>query len=350
MESAIPTHLQTHRTQPLRMPEGHTPPQPAFTARHRPDVERIVIASFGVQVDDADPPGREDDALGWLESAFADGGGPGHWDRARGVDAAGCRTVVRIAYWDDAARFDAWFAEHGATWTAQADTSDDLGCFVEVARPSVTRFTTLFSSRDRPEASAVLADHMSGPVAEHAYWGALRDRLALAQTSELAAAGTPEVVDAGSRQKIRPQENPALLRGGFDWSDTDEEERRSYLETIEPHLAEAMAYLDSDGGESIGCHTARYLRLLDADGAPLDKTLAVSWWESLEALEAWPASHPLHAAIFEAAMAHAMTFGEAMRLRLYFEIAVPAAHEQHHEYARCHARTGLLRPALAVAR
>ena len=49
MESAIPEHLRTARTRHRRVPDDYAPPYPSFVARHKPSVERVVMAYFGVQ-------------------------------------------------------------------------------------------------------------------------------------------------------------------------------------------------------------------------------------------------------------------------------------------------------------
>ena len=48
MESAIPEHLRSTRTRHRRVPDDYAPPYPSFVARHKPSVERVVMAYFGV--------------------------------------------------------------------------------------------------------------------------------------------------------------------------------------------------------------------------------------------------------------------------------------------------------------
>jgi aldoxime dehydratase len=95
--------------------------------------------------------------------------------------------VVSVAYWSDVARFDAWFAPARDAWTGTK--GEGIGRFIEVLRPSAERYETLFSSPDRAEGLAVLAESMSGEVQEHAYWGGMRDRIPLSQTDEMAPGG-----------------------------------------------------------------------------------------------------------------------------------------------------------------
>ena len=275
-----------------------------------------------------------------LARRFAAERGPAHWDRSRYTDEAGFETVVCAAYWDDPARHEAWFAAQGGAWTRVARAG--LGTFTEVLRPHVERYETLFSAPDRAEGIAVLADSMSDVVMEHAYWGGARDRIPASQTDAMVPLGAPELVRDGALVTVRGHEHLCLIRSGQDWSDTEADERRMYLEDVEPVLRAGMDFLRDDG-RAIGCFANRYAVVETADGGPTEKSYGMSWWRSLAALERWAESHPTHVAIFGAAMKYLSTLGPAAKLKLYHEVTVARADEQLFEYLGCHDRTGLLR-------
>jgi aldoxime dehydratase len=339
MDSAIPSHLRCPRSRHRRIPDDYVPPYPSFVARHAPSVERVVMAYFGVQA-----PGNDraapDAALRDLARRFGAERGPGHWDRARYRDEAGFETVIAAAYWDDPARYDAWFAAEGRDWTRVVRAG--VGTFTEVLRPHVERYETLFSAADRAEGIAVLADDMSDVVMEHAYWGGARDRIPASQTDGMASLGEPEISRDGALVTVRGHEHLCLIRSGQDWSDTETSERRMYLEDVEPVLRAGMDFLRDDG-VTIGCFANRYAVVETADGRPTEKSYGMSWWKSLAALERWAESHPTHVAIFGAAMKYLSTLGPAAKLKLYHEVTVARADEQFFEYLNCHERTGLLR-------
>jgi aldoxime dehydratase len=339
MESAIPAHLQTVRTRHRRVSDDYTPPYSSFVARHKPAINRVVMAYFGAQYGGA-PPAEAVEALERLAERFGGNDGPSHWDSAQYVDQAGFTNVVSVAYWDDVARFDAWFAPAREGWTGHGKL-DGIGTFIEVLRPAIERYETLFSSPDRPEGIAVLADGMSSEVQEHAYWGGMRDRIPLSQTSEMAPGGEPVLVRDGARLRVVARDNLCLIRSGQDWSDTDASERRMYLDDVEPVLREGMDFL-RDQGVAIGCYANRYMSVLGADGGQIEKSYGQSWWRSLAALERWAESHPTHVRIFGAAMKYLSTLGPSAKLRLYHEVTVAAADEQFFEYLNCHPRTGML--------
>ncbi|MBS0447710.1 MAG: phenylacetaldoxime dehydratase family protein [Proteobacteria bacterium] len=338
MESAIPDHLRCPRSRLRRVPDDYQPPYPSFVARHPTRVTQVVMAYYGVQ----SRAGRAalTPALAELQARFGATAGPQHADRARYIDEAGYATVIAAAYWDDPARYDAWHATHGKAWTGTS--RDGLGTFVEVLRPSVERYETLFSAPNRAEGIAALASGMSEMVMEHAYWGGARDRIPASQTDALAPVGAPRIEQDGAQVVVHGHEHLCLIRSGQDWADTDAGERAMYLGDVEPELRAGMDFLRDDG-RAIGCYANRYLRVEDDDGRPLEKSYGMSWWKSLAALERWAESHPTHIAIFGAAMRYLGKLGPAAQLKLYHEVTVARADEQRFEYLGCHPATGLLR-------
>jgi aldoxime dehydratase len=345
MESAIPSHLVTARSRHRRVGDDYSPPYPSFVARHKPAVTKVVMAYFGLQYR-GDPPSAAARMLVEITARLGGADGPSHWDRAQYVDQAGFSNVVSVAYWDDVGRFDRWFAPAREAWTG--GNGEGMGRFIEVLRPGVARYETLFSSLGRPEGVAVIAEGMSGEVQEHAYWGGMRDRIPLSQTDEMAPGGKPSLVRDGSRIRVVAHDNLCLIRSGQDWSDTEASERRMYLEDVEPVLREGMDFL-RDEGTPIGCYANRYMRVLGKDGVPVEKSYGQSWWRSLAALERWAESHPTHVRIFGAAMKYLSTLGPSAKLRLYHEVTVAAADEQFFEYQGCHSRTGMLAALESVA-
>jgi aldoxime dehydratase len=179
-------------------------------------------------------------------------------------------------------------------------------------------------------------------VREHAYWGGMRDRIPLSQTDAMTASGAPKADGTDGHVRVVPHDNLCLIRSGQDWSDTDDAERKMYLDDVEPVLREGMNFLRDDG-LSCGCFANRYMMVLGPDGKPVEKSFGMSWWKSLDALERWSESHPTHVAIFGAAMKYLMKLGPAAKLRLYHEVTVATAEEQYFEYRNCHPKTGMLR-------
>lgn len=343
MESAIPAHLTVPRTRPARVPDDYRPPYPSFVARTPESTRQVVMAYLGAQLPAAAAPGPLPDGLA---DALADPDGPSHHDRAMPVrpDGAAPADVVVAAYWDDPAEFDRWFDRHREPWLAGRGEG---GRWVEVIRPRVEEFETIFGARSRPEGVAVLAEGFSDRVREHGYWGGMRDRIPASQTDPLHDPAGLEVQRDGDRVRVLPRGSLCLIRSGQDWSDTGDEEREAYLEEIEPRLREGMEFLQRDG-RGIGCLANRYLAVLDERGRPTERSYGLSWWRTLADLERWSESHPTHLAIF-GSFGRMVAERGSTRLRLYHEVSVATPDEQWFEYAGCVEPTGLLGAADAAA-
>jgi aldoxime dehydratase len=339
MESAIPAHLAVQRAHPPGKSASFRPPYPSFSARFDPAVEQVVMAYLGVQYATPQPPAI---VTGALAELLAGADEPNHRDQARYVDEAGYHTILNILYWTDPEDFDRWRDQHDP-WTGPQHRSGAAGFFSEVVRPSTRRFETLFSS-DRTEGVSVASEQLSGEIQEHGYWGGARDRMPLAQTDRLDPSGalSVETDPATGLVIVRPHANLCLIRSGQEWTETDGDERRMYLEEVEPVLRAGMDFLRDDGLE-IGCYANRYLRVSTDDGAETDKSFGMSWWRSLKDLETWSESHPTHVAIFRAALKYLSTVGADAHLRLYHEVTVTETGQQEFRYLRCHDRTGMLR-------
>lgn len=340
LESAIPAHL-VHQAAESHRPEGYAPPYPSFVGRFRPEIASVTMAYFGTQTADPDDA-RLRDAHHDLAQSFAAPNGPERVERAGYVDERGYTNVISIAYWSSTTMAEVWMANHGASWMDPARTTDGIGYFVEQVTPTTERFETLFSSNDRTEGVASIAEQFSGPIVEHAYWGGMRDRLPRSQFDRMEKSGDVTIDRDGLRRTVGPQHNVCLIRSGQDYTDTGDVEREFYLREVEPSLRAGMEFLRDDG-RSIGCYSNRYMTVLDDDLRPVEKTFGMSWWNDLASLEAWAKSHDTHLKIFGAAMKHLSTFGPETRLRLYHEVTVAALDQQAFTYLGCHDDTGLLR-------
>ena len=325
----------------MRRREGYTPPYPSFVARFAEQQHDVVMAYLGLQhAAGSQPPGVER-LLEGLVGAFKAETGPVHWDRAVCVDPQGYRNVLTAAYWRDTTAFEHWWRDQGMPWAVAAGEVDGVGAYLEMLRPTAERYETLFSEASMREGVAHLGVGMSGPVAEHAYWGGARDRIALAQVDELAPRGRVTLLADGHHRRVQPHDNLCLIRSGQDWTDTSGEERRMYQQDVEPVLRAGMDFLTKRGSE-VGCLSNRYVRVLDAQGRETDKSYGMGYWRSLGDLERWAESHPTHVAIFGAAMQYLSHLGPAAQLRLYHEVSVLDAASQRYEYWNCHPRTGIL--------
>jgi aldoxime dehydratase len=350
MESAIDHHLTCPRTLSRRVADEYDPPFPMFVARAGQDLTQVVMGYFGVQYQGA--PHR-DEALATLRhivDGFGQADGPGEHDLTHHRDEAGHDNLIAVGYWRDPASYERWVSRPDVArwWSSEDRLSADVGVFREIVAPRADQFETLYAFTDRFPGVGAIMDGVSGDIQEHGYWGSMRDRIPLSQTDRMLASGRLEAQgDPAGRGRVvvRGHDNVALIRSGQDWAQTGADERELYLTEIEPVLRSGMDFL-RDNGQDIGCYSNRYVRYIDLDGNPIDKSYNIGHWRSLDLLERWAESHPTHLRIFT-------TFFRVVtsleKLRLYHEVSVFDASDQYYEYVNCHPATGMLRDAVAVS-
>jgi aliphatic aldoxime dehydratase len=341
MESAIDVHLKCPRTRTRRVGDDFQPPYPAFSARAPQTMTQVVMGYFGVQ----SRGGGEamETAFKAVNALFDLPDGPDHRDTVRYIDGDGYDTVITVAYWGDTKQFSRWIDNppNQAWWNADERLRDGVGYFREILNPRDAQYETAYSSPKHLEGVGVVMGGVSGEILEHGYWGSMRDRIPLSQTDTMSPTGALRVRDDGNgRVTVHGHENLAVIRSGQDWTDTQGEERRAYLEDIEPTLRAGMDFLRDQGAE-VGCYSNRYVQHIDADGRPVEKSFGISHWHSLADLERWAESHPTHLKIFGIFL---KKVSELPNLRLYHEVSVLDAAAQRYEYINCHPGTGLLRP------
>ena len=337
MESSIAPHLRVARTEPSSMRDDWNPPSPAFSARFPESVDAVVMAYVGLQYRDPSAAGvlaaRAD-----LAERIAAADGPAHHDTAMLTDEAGFTNEITVLYWLDQDRYLRWDGAH-RSWTDPGRTHDDVGFFQEIALPGAVDFETIVGGR-RLEGIAAASAGTSEDIAEHAYWGSMRDRLPSSQTSPLEPSGALRFERSGDHVVVHPHDGIALIRSGQDWTDTADEPRERWLNDIQPVLREGMDFLVTEG-TGVGCYSNRLMQLR-VDGELIEKTYGHGWWHSLADLEHWSRSHRTHLKIFGSFGQFLKEFRSAKGLRLYHEVAVLNADQLRFEYLGCHQRTGLL--------
>ncbi|KQX18732.1 MULTISPECIES: phenylacetaldoxime dehydratase family protein [unclassified Sphingomonas] len=341
MDSSITPHLACARSRQRRIADDYAPPYPAWSARIDPAVERVVMANYGVQWRNPADALRALAHARDLHATLDATSGARHVDLARYVDEAGYDTLVVQPYWTDPSAFRRWETRDEVAALRSAETG--LGHFREILTPTVDRLETLYSTEDEMEGIGRALATRSPPVQEHAYWGSARDRFPIAQTDALAPGGQLGFTVASSGHvTVGGHANIAIIRSGQDWGPTSGEERRLYLEEIEPVLRAGMDFLRDRGGEC-GCYVNRYMRIVDLDGTPQEKSFGWSYWRSLADMEGWSEGHPTHLAIFGTFMKTVQALNFDLKLRLWHEVYAVTPEQQYYDYRNCHAETGFLK-------
>jgi aldoxime dehydratase len=330
------------------MPVGWVPPVPAWSALG-PDQGQLIVAYYGVQSIE----GAQSDELAhfreWLSTSLHPASDAVYCEYAEYTDAQGYYTWLCIGYWLDETAHAQWAnsAAHQDYWLSEARLCNRIGVFREVLSIPADRFEALQSDNHERSGAARACPVLHGPIREHNYWGATRDRIEASGNDCLNAdtAGLtrddPSEITLGRRVVVQVSQNLAVIRSGQAFGDIEGQEEHSYFEEIEPALRAGMDFLGEHPLET-GCFSCRLLQETTAVGVPLPRTFGLAHFVSLKHLEDWARDHPTHLRIFNSFIAMATQLGGDLKLRLWHEVAVLPSHGQVFEYLNCHPDTGLL--------
>ena len=331
----------------MPQPSNWEPPYPAFSAEFKLPADHAVIAYYGVEWRTGDSTKDSESFHSWMAGMLELPSRPDVINRAR-CSTGNLITEVFFLYWLDPLRFTQWecSAQHTCWWNDPHRIQEAAGYWRETWRSPLSRTETLLSSQRRFGLSEG-AERIRGPIREHAYWGAARDRIPgsaqdlMASTVNTLRRLDPLPKSKGARLRVTPPANVCLIRSGQDWSQCGPKERDLYLSDIHPLLLEAMNFLRTNGSE-VGCVFCRFFEELNLHGAEQPRTSAAALFLSLEHLEAWVSQHPTHLAIFRAAGEMAQKLNFKLDLNLWHEVAVLPERMAVGEYLNCEPTTGLL--------
>ncbi|KAI0514468.1 phenylacetaldoxime dehydratase [Xylaria bambusicola] len=355
-ESAIAEHLQQERTLPARTPQNYHPAYPVYTTRWGKNVTDLVMAVLGTQFSTRSNQADEARAklLSFLEPDSTDiSTRPSFSEVTSVTDARGHYNEAIIAYWPSITAYRQWAVESGFQqwWDALDAERESHGWFLEVFFPTMDRIETVYTNNEVGEGAAHMRDSFSGAIAEHGYWGSMRDRLPASQTNPLDGdkvdwnAKETEDSAGSAKRRIRVPGTPnlAVIRSAQDWADTSPAERELYLNEMHPVLVKGMDYI-RDYGYETGCYSCRLMDVVDAKTAKADRdrTFGLAYFDELASLERWSREHPTHLAIFGGFFRYAKKLNNQITLRLSHEVLVLQPEQQLFEYVGCHAATGML--------
>ncbi len=301
----------------------------------------LVAGYFGIQ---ATHPAKLEQ---WARPALIENDAPLAVEQGVFRDRRGNSNFLYVGYWRRSA-YREWWAQHGNSgwWHDQRRLCEGVGYWREVVTMPFERFETLHSTKS-PHGISVSADGMNGPIDEHAYPGAMRDRIHLSATRSLR---NPDGLNTlmhseasadGKRVVIVPPENMCVIRSGQNWSLCDVREKAWYLEKVHPVLLEGMRFLSEHPTET-NCYALRFVRKTDNSWHNVEQSFGLGYSADVYAFEHWAKSHPTHLAIFDSFLEMVEEFREAMQLRLWHEVTSVPGRGCEFEYLACHPQTGLL--------
>ncbi|HZE04625.1 MAG TPA: phenylacetaldoxime dehydratase family protein [Solirubrobacteraceae bacterium] len=337
----LPAQIDAERA-PHR-PAGHRPHAPAWTAVLCGRQQTIVYSQLGVQHPGAEPSLAGLKLLQALRTLLSGPCGPAVLDFAVEIDDGGHRNDLLLAYWTSAVEERRWRARDDVARLWTSELADGVGLWREALTIAADRLETLYST-DRG-AQGVSSFAAVAPTTVHEYDGAARDRIARSRVDALQrVAMIPRNEPSGSGERVlrpRSPENICFIRTAQDWSRCGGEEREIYLGHVAPALERGARFLRHHPAET-GCLSGRFVRELDPDGAPAERTCFLGYFASLGDLERWTWSHETHAAIFGSFMDLVAQRGGEIALALWHEVCVLPSESVELEYRNCHPQTGLV--------
>ncbi|WP_433260356.1 phenylacetaldoxime dehydratase family protein [Actinosynnema sp. CS-041913] len=328
------------RTAPNR-PPGHSPRGGPALQVVLP-VERVVVQRIGVQGD------RTTQASDRLRELLAGPHGPARAERTEDRDHDA--TEVVVCYWTDPDEHTAWWtSEPVRTWWDDLPTQGPVGHWHETTTIPADRIETMYSS---PLAAGLAALAPSGLTDLHDYPGAMRDRFAASDHTDLTtAAGTPLRTDLppgtsprGRRVRLLGPSPEGLcwVRTAQDWASAPADQVAAFQDVVEPTYRAGYRHLATAPAEE-GCLSAQLVGDLDPDGDPKRSSAVVAWFRGITDLERWAHHHPTHHAILNAFWtALVAPYMEQLKLVLWHEVHVLPAGALEFEYVNCADGTGLL--------
>jgi hypothetical protein len=343
------------RIHPLRKPENHQPPVPRFQVIFDDEVTQVCIAYAGVQLH-GEGSGAEE-ALSAASKALLDSfsgdeeSKPNATERFVTIDGHDVPNAkILVCYWIDEAKYNSALEklDLGAIYNSLPSAGRDaVGLWLESFSTPVSRFETNYTGLDYLPGVARLP---KTTVEQHeltAYWGAARDRIpdAAHDLFEADGDGKPQSIPDGLGQHLvgTNVENLVFIRSGQFWQNCGAEEQNAYEKRLEPTLKTGLRFLwDNPDAGALGLRFIRNTLASDGDDE-LKETCVTGYFTSLDKLEAWAKGHKSHLAIYNGALRHAKTYGDARKFRTWHEVAVLKRGEATFEYVNCLPNTGVVR-------
>lgn len=327
------------------MPENHQPQSNAWTIAVPPNTTHIIFAQIGIQ---AKKDNESSEYLNQIKNSFHLPDSPKHYESSFHVDSEGYKNTIIMAYWDNPQAYYSWLKHSSVQewWSGKSiDRNGPIGYWSEIATIPMTHFETLYSQINK--SNGVSHFIPIKPTNVHEYWGSMRDRIPASATGDfennfngqLSAKEDKDTL--GKRIKIIAPKEVCLIRTAQDWSKCGSDEKKTYVDLVEPTLKKGNQYLSQNPKES-GCISSKLVYELNSDEQVLEKSCVIAYFTSLDDLERWTHTHPTHKAIYGTFFEMLKRYNYATELALWHEVSMIQSEDLQLEYVNCHPKTGFI--------
>lgn len=376
--------MAENRIYPLARPPGHKPPMERwkldFPSSTSTSPTTVYTAYIGIQRHSSTPDTlaaftKATQAIQvWLSGDTNNDPVAEKFTFIEGDDAPSSLTWV--CYWSNLAAYSSRMSSLNLPDIYDdIGKPDSIGLWIEKFTTPTSRLETNYSGLDYLPGLARLPGSQTVGHTLTAYWGAARDRIpdsakdlfgrsaggdinsnnlnrVNSSSTDPSPTPTPTPKPAGLRQRlsgVNRFDNLVHIRSGQFWGNCDAVETEAYEAHLEPSLRAGLRWVWENRDES-GAMGLRFIRNVPLsntnlkDGVdPAKETCAAGFFRNLEDLERWAKRHPSHLKIFNGAIRHAKTFGDARKFRTWHEVSVLKKGEAEFEYVNCLPETGVIR-------
>lgn len=315
---------------------------PARTIVFPDPISRLIYGIFGIQARVAEAGQKlasEFKAL--LSSANA----PGGVEHLKYVDPQGSECDVFLTFWSDAERHKRWFAQPAVcAWWRALPITGEVGVWREVMNCSKDYYQ-FGGGGDRKGGIGVLGE--LAPTDKFGYWGGYRDRVPASTTdkfrSPLIDVPDPTTGDTlGRRLSVDAPDNICFIREAQAWDTAGPEERKIWMESMEPVVDRWVTML-RDKPQETGCLSMRHCAELDVkSGTVLERQSQIVFLLSLKHIERAARSTHTHLAVKKTYTEMYTEPKFKPQMHAWVEMLIAKKGELETEYVNCHPMTGLL--------
>lgn len=312
------------------------------------NMSHIVLAQIGCQ---SRPGDDTSEFIEKLKSLASEEDGPQFFERCHGI-TYGVHEDIFLGYWTDPKSYSRWASRSLAPWWESLPASGDTGYWREIMMPAAEHIAGIFFGIDRPEKLVGVTNLVGAdPTDRWGYWGGYRDRLqASANDSfdpEVSGRYEPRAIDSRGRGlAITIPNNLLFVREGQEWAHvTDEVERRSWDDDVEPALDKWVGYLAQNPALS-GALVMRDLIEQDVQtGTDTEKRSQLVYFQSLRHLERAARTQPSHVGLYNSYMkmlGEVSQVGASPALMIWVEQMMLKDGHFIADYINCDPKVGLL--------
>lgn len=327
------------------MPKNHKTLNDSYIAAFPDDVHRFVFGQFSLQGKNLE---LKDVDLKSVQELFKEKYGPTHIDIAWHTQSDDYTNIIFMVYWlhvedyskwKNSIKVKNWIEEDGFKQCG----SQVSGFWYEILKIPVEYFESSYSGKSGQEGVSNFLDMQLCET--HEYWGAMRDRIPASAYDQLLPKeeniqkNTHGDETSSKKLSVTVPDYICFIRTVQSLANVSEEEKKMYLDVMEPVLDTGIKFLSN---ELESCIDIKKVTEISQNKDDLQTTSVLAYFDSLAVLEKWASSHPTHLSIYNTYFDILKMQGGKSDISLWHEVSVLKSEDVETYYCYCQPDTGLL--------